>query len=212
MARRRTEPAADGTGRGRDARLDAYFARLPAWRAEAEALRGIVLGCGLDEVVKWGQPCYVVSAGPSAGRNVVMVSCFTAYCALAFFQGALLTDADGFLVAPGRVQAGRQWRFTAVAEIARRAGTIAAYVREAVAVAGSGARVRMRTTAEMAMPEELRQALAEDAALARAFAALTPGRQRGYLYHVSSAKQAATRIARIGRCRGRIIAGKGFDE
>jgi len=46
----------------------------------------------------------------------------------------------------------------------------------------------------------------------RAFEALTPGRQRGYLYHFAAAKQVATRRARIEKAMPAIFEGRGFLE
>jgi len=62
------------------------------------------------------------------------------------------------------------------------------------------------------VPGELTDALDADPELAEAFAALTPGRQRGYLLNLNQAKQPATRVARIEKFRDRIIAGKGLIE
>jgi uncharacterized protein YdeI (YjbR/CyaY-like superfamily) len=49
-------------------------------------------------------------------------------------------------------------------------------------------------------------------ALAEAFHALTPGRQRGYLLFFGAAKQAKTREARIEKSVPRILKGKGLDD
>ena len=203
-----TAPHADAAVAGRNPALDAHFAAMPRWGAETLALRGIVLGCGLREVEKWGQPCYTTGID----RNVVIIHAFKDYCGLGFIQGALLTDAWKLLITPGKLQAGRQLRFTTVAEITAQKETIIAYVREAVAVEASGAKVQRKTTADIPVPAELKQAFAADAELKRSFAALTPGRQRSWLYHIGSAKQAATREARIAKGRVAIIAGKGFNE
>jgi uncharacterized protein YdeI (YjbR/CyaY-like superfamily) len=46
----------------------------------------------------------------------------------------------------------------------------------------------------------------------KAFEALTPGRQRSYLYHFAGAKQPATRTARIEKAMPAIFAGRGFLE
>lgn len=62
------------------------------------------------------------------------------------------------------------------------------------------------------MPEEFRMKLDTTPALKKAFEALTPGRQRGYLLHFSSAKQAATREARIAKYIPQILKGKGLDD
>jgi uncharacterized protein YdeI (YjbR/CyaY-like superfamily) len=192
----------------RNPALDAHFADLPRWREETLALRAIALGCGLSEVEKWGQPCYTTGND----RNVVIIHAFKNYCGLGFIQGALLKDTRKLLVTPGKLQAGRQLRFTTVAEITAQESTIIAYLREAIAVEASGAKVQRKSTADIPVPAELKQAFTTDAELKRAFAALTPGRQRSWLYHIEAAKQAATRETRIAKGRAAILDGKGFNE
>ena len=65
---------------------------------------------------------------------------------------------------------------------------------------------------EPEQPPELTEMLARNRELARAFAALTPGRQRGYVLHFASAKQSKTRTARIEKQIPRILAGKGLHD
>ena len=45
-----------------------------------------------------------------------------------------------------------------------------------------------------------------------AFEALTPGRRREYNLHLSAAKQAATRAARIEKVAPQILAGQGLRD
>jgi uncharacterized protein YdeI (YjbR/CyaY-like superfamily) len=65
---------------------------------------------------------------------------------------------------------------------------------------------------EIDIPDELTDALDADPELADAFRALTPGRQKSYMFSLNQAKQSATRVARIEKFRDRIIAGKGALE
>src|SRR5882672_4845965 len=97
------------------------------WQAEIVELQRILSGFDLREECKWGKPCYTMD-----GRNVVIIQGFKEYCALGFFQGALLKDPKKLLVQLGQVQAARV-KFTSAKEIATKAATIKAYVREAVA-------------------------------------------------------------------------------
>src|SRR5262249_54569461 len=145
------------------------------------------------------------------GRNVVIVQGFKEYCALGFFQGALLKDPKKLLVQLGRVQAGRVMKFTSVREIATKAATIKAYVREAMAAEKAGMRVKTKP-AVLPVPAELKEKFRKDPRFKRAFEALTPGRQRGYLYHFGDAKQSATRTARIEKAMPAIFKGLGFLE
>lgn len=178
------------------------------WQDEFEALRKIVLSTHLNEETKWGCACFTYN-----DSNVVLIHGFKEYCALLFFKGALMQDPEGILVQQtANVQAGRQLRFGGMDDIKRQAKTIKAYVEEAIAVEKSGAKVAFKDTSDFPMAEEFLQKLDEHPALAEAFYALTPGRQRGYLLHFSSAKQAKTRESRVQKCMPQILAGKGLDD
>src|SRR5436305_11305707 len=176
------------------------------WRAEIAELQGILSGFDLTVVRKWGQPCYTID-----GKNVVIIQGFKEYCALGFFQGALLNDPKKLLVQLGQVQAARVMKFTSASESATKAATIKAYVREAVAAAKAGMKV-VTSPREFPVPEELTEKFRSDPRFKRAFEALTPGRQRGYLFHFAGARQSATRAARIEKARAAIFEGRGLHE
>jgi uncharacterized protein YdeI (YjbR/CyaY-like superfamily) len=178
------------------------------WSAEYAELRKLCLASGLNEELKWGQACYDLS-----GSNVVLIHGFKNYCALLFIKGALLKDPKHILIQQTKnVQAARQIRFTSLAEINRQKAAIKAYIREAIAVERSGAKVAMRSVAQFDMPEEFQTRLDDDPKLAEAFHALTPGRQKGYLLHFAGAKQASTRTARVEKHARRILKGLGIDD
>ncbi len=186
-------------------KIDDFFSEATQWREEMIQLRKILLSCGVDEELKWSNPCYSFE-----GSNVVIIQGFKAYCALLFFKGALLKDPDGILVKTGEnTQVGRQIRFTSVQEITRMKTILKAYIRQAVEVEKSGAKVVVKHS-EVKMPEELQNKLREIPALKAAFDALTPGRQRGYIYYFSQPKQSKTREARIEKCMDMILDGKGL--
>lgn len=188
--------------------VDAYLERITVWREETSALREILLGCGLAEELKWGKPCYV-----HEGANIVLIQGFKDYCALLFFKGALMKDPDGLLVRlTENTQAARQIRFTDVAGVRKRKTAVKAYVREAVGVEKAGLEVEYRKTEDFEVPDELREKWKASPAFKKAFDALTPGRQRGYLLHFVSPKQPKTREARIEKCMDRIFEGKGVNE
>ena len=185
-----------------------FFEKETPWRDAYLALRDLLLDCGLDEELKWGCPCYTVNQ-----KNVVLMHGFKEYCALLFHKGALLRDPEGILVQQtGNVQAARQIRFTTVGQVHQLAAVVRECVRQATELELAGAKVVMKKTAEFEVPEEFARKLEASPALAEAFHALTPGRQRGYLLHFSSAKQSATREARIERNTERILEGKGLDD
>ena len=177
------------------------------WEAEIAEMQRLLAGFGMTEECKWGKPTYTLD-----GKNVVILQGFKEYFALGFFQGALLKDEKKLLVQLGQVQAARVMKFTSAKEIIAKAATIKAYVREAIAVEKAGLRVEKRKTEEFPVPEELKAKFKKDGKFKKAFEALTPGRQRSWLYHIAGAKQAATRAARIEKARPAIFAGRGFLE
>ena len=177
------------------------------WAAEIAEMRRVLAGLGMKEERKWGSPTYTVD-----GKNVVILQGFKESFGLGFFQGALLKDRKKVLVQLGQVQAGRVMKFASAKEIAAKASTIKAYVREAIAVEKAGLRVKPKKTSDYPVPEELAARLRSDARFKRAFEALTPGRQRSYLYHFAAAKQSATRVARIEKAVPAIFEGRGFLE
>jgi len=177
------------------------------WEAEIAEMRRLLGGLGMKEACKWGKPTYTVD-----GKNVVILQGFKAYFALGFFQGALLKDPKKVLVQLGQVQAARVMKFAGAREIRAKAATIKAYVREAIAVEKAGLRVARKKTSDFPVPQELTERFRKDARFKRAFAALTPGRRRSYLYHFGAAKQSSTRMARIEKAMPAIFAGRGFLE
>src|SRR5690349_9122466 len=177
------------------------------WRAEIAEMRRVLAGFAMKEECKWGKPTYTMD-----GKNIVIMAGFKAYFGLGFFQGALLKDSKKVLVQLGRTQAGRVMKFTSVKEITAKAATIKAYVREAIAVEKAGLRMEPKKTSDYPVPEELTERFRRDPRFKRAFEALTPGRQRGYLYHFAGAKQSATRVARIDKAMPAIFEGRGFLE
>lgn len=189
-------------------KVDAYVRSEKTWRAETEKLRAILLATELTEELKWGHPCYTLN-----GANVVLIHSFKGYTALLFFKGALLKDPRHLLIQQTEnVQAGRQLRFTSASEITKAASTIKTYVQEAIAVEKAGLKVVMKKTSDFAVPEEFQSKLRAMPKLKTAFEALTPGRQRAYLYHFSQAKQSATRAARVEKYIPQILRGKGIDD
>jgi uncharacterized protein YdeI (YjbR/CyaY-like superfamily) len=189
-------------------KVDFYFSKSKKWQNEIRKLRTIILNCGLIEELKWGCPCYTLDE-----TNIVLIHEFKEYCALLFFKGALLKDADGILIQQTEnVQAARQIRFTNAGEIDQMEPIVKAYVREAIEVEKAGLKVKLKKTSEFAVAEEFQKKLDANPALKKAFAALTPGRQRAYLHYFSGAKQSKTRAARVEKCTPQILDGKGLDE
>jgi uncharacterized protein YdeI (YjbR/CyaY-like superfamily) len=177
------------------------------WKAEIAAMRRVLAAVPMTEECKWGKPTYTVD-----GRNIVIIQGFKEYFALGFFQGALLKDPKKLLVRLGRTHAGRVMKFTSAKEITAKAATIRAYVREAIAVEKAGLWMKPKDTAHYPVPDELSERFRRDPRFRRAFEALTPGRQRSWLHHFSTAKQSATRSSRIEKAMPAILEGRGFLE
>ena len=188
--------------------IKAFLGKATTWQEAYTELRKIVLSCGLTEAFKWGNPCYTTD-----DENVVLIHGFKDYCALLFFKGALMKDPNGILVQQtANVQAARQIRFTSADEIRRMKEILKVYIKDAIAIEKSGAKVEFKETKEFFVPEEFQIKLDVMPDVKEAFEALTPGRQRGYLLHFAAAKQSRTREARVEKCMPKIFEGKGLDD
>lgn len=189
-------------------KVDWFFNEDTKWKKEFAALRNIILDCGLIEELKWGQPCYTFQR-----KNIVLIHGFKEYCALLFFKGTLLKDDHGILIQQTEnVQAARQIRFTDVRKIAESERTLKAYVHQAIEVEKAGLKVPLKKTSDFTVPEEFQKKLEEIPALQTAFEALTPGRQRAYIFYFSQAKQSKTRESRIEKYIPKILEGKGLED
>jgi uncharacterized protein YdeI (YjbR/CyaY-like superfamily) len=178
------------------------------WQKETDKLRRILLDCDLKAELKWGKPCFTFQK-----KNVAIVIPLKESCALAFFKGALLKDPKRILQRAGEhSQAGRWIKFTSVKEVTSLRSTLKDYIYEAIEIEESGKKVELKKPSEYAIPEELQAKLQENASLKAAFEALTLGRRKSYIFHISSAKQARTKAARADKCVPMILRGRGFNE
>lgn len=189
-------------------KVESFFENLNQWKEELSLLRKILLECQLTEEFKWRVPCYTFQ-----NSNIALIHGFKQYCAIAFFKGALLKDSEGILIQQTEnVQSGRQIRFANIQEILEKESIIKSYIYEAIEVEKAGLKVEYKKTSEFEFPVELENKLNADPELQKAFEALTPGRQRGYLLHFSSSKNPKTRDSRIDKCTARILVGKGLND
>ncbi len=178
------------------------------WQKETDTLRRIALDCDLTEELKWGKPCFTFLK-----KNVAIVIPLKESCAFSFFKGALLKDPKHILERIGEhTQAGRWIKFTSLKEITALRSTLKDYLYEAIALEESRKKVELKKPSEYPIPEELKSRLEDNAVLRASFAALTPGRRKSYIFHISNAKQAKTRAARVERCMPMILSGRGFNE
>jgi len=189
-------------------KVDFYFNKATKWQEEYERLRTIILNCQLAEELKWGCPCYTFD-----GKNIVLIHGFKEYCALLFFKGVLLNDANGILIQQTEnVQAARQIRFTNLREIIELEPVLKAYIYEAIEVEKAGLNVELKKVTEFKISDEFQDKLNHIPALKTAFEALTPGRQRAYLLYFSAPKQSKTRESRVEKYMPQILNGKGLDD
>jgi uncharacterized protein YdeI (YjbR/CyaY-like superfamily) len=189
-------------------KLDFFFEKTTKWREELLKLREIVLDCGLNEELKWGQPCYTLNK-----TNVIMLGGFKDYCFISFLKGVLLHDSENMLQKPGEnTQSGRIIPFIDIQTIIDMKQTLKAYIYEAIEVEKAGLKVTSISKGELVFPDELLQKFESDPTFKVAFEALTPGRQRAYNIYFSGAKQSKSRVSRIESYVQRILSGKGFND
>ena len=193
---------------GMNPKVDFFFNKAKKWQREFEKLRTIILDCQLTEELKWGVPCYTLQKS-----NIVLIHGFKEYCAILFVKGALLKNTKGILIQQTKnVQSARQIRFTNVREIVKLKSVLKAYINEAIAVEKAGLKVNFKKTSEFSIPKEFQNKLDENLALKEAFYALTPGRQRAYLFYFSQAKLSKTREARVEKSIDLILDGMGLND
>jgi uncharacterized protein YdeI (YjbR/CyaY-like superfamily) len=193
---------------GRNPRFETYFDKRQTWHDEFIVLRDILLSCGLDEELKWRQPCYT-----REGENIVILSGFKKFCALAFFKGSLMPDRKNILTSPGpNSRAVKIIRFTSLNDITTQKATLKAYIRAAISIAKSGAKVDFSANKKITLPGDMEDFLRRNAPAKKAWDALTPGRKRSWIMHIESAKQDKTRQSRLTRAVPRILQGLGLNE
>ena len=182
--------------------------KVKFWVEELRLLRGILQKSDLTEELKWSVPCYTHN-----GKNILILSALKESVIVSFFRGAQLKDPENILEKPGEnSRLARYIRFTDAQTIASLKHTILRYIQKAIKIENSGKRMDVSNDAPREYPDELIQMFQENPDFEEAFSALTPGWERGYLIHFSSAKQSKTKTARIEKCMPKIFIGKGWNE
>lgn len=188
--------------------VDTFIANSPKWQDEYNTLRGVLLDCGLTEVIKWGVPCYM-----DRKKNIALIHGFKSYFALGFFKGSLMQDPEGVMEAQGEnTQSSRTLKLKDVQHILELEPVIRAYIAEAIDLERSGAKLMYKKKSEYDIPVELQNRFDENPAFSKAFHALTEGRQKAYIIYFSGAKQSKTVEDRIDKFTERILNGKGFND
>lgn len=172
------------------------------------ALRELILQSELSETLKWKVPCYTFQ-----DKNILMMGAFKDFCSINFVKGSLMNDPQNLLEKVGENTQGARWiRFRTFDEFETKAPYINDYIKEAIAVELSGKKIPKKKVEDYDVPEELTQQFKKNPELEKAFNALTPGRQKGYLLFFASAKQSKTRYSRIEKYTPQIMKGKGYNE
>src|SRR6478735_8469519 len=118
-------------------KVDEFVKRAKAWQGEMQKLRSILGGCGLDEDLKWGKPCFMFE-----GRNVAIIQPFKEHCSLMFFKGALHEDTHGLLRSQGEnSQSALRLEFTSEAQVTKTKTALKSFVKQAVAAEKAGLKV-----------------------------------------------------------------------
>jgi len=194
-------------GCGRCERFSKPDCSTRQWIAGLKRLREICRSQGLIETLKWAHPCYM-----HADRNIVIMGAFRGDFRLSFFNAALMRDPEGILQKQGaNTQYPDMIRFTDNAQVAELKPVIISYLKEAMEYAEAGIKPKKEVYV-LDFPDELVEVLDADPELAEAFHRLTPGRRKSYVINLNAAKKPETRMARITKFRGKILAGKGAME
>lgn len=186
--------------------VDAYIKKHVQWQEQLTALHEILSGTELQQTIKWGAPSFTL-----AEKIVVSMHAFKQHCALWFHQGVFLSDKKQLLVnaGEGRTRGLRQLRFDQTTSVDNK--VIKAYVVEAIKNEKAGKKIVPKLK-QTSTPTELEEQLDSDRLLHKAFAELSPGKQREYAEYIGAAKQAQTRLSRLQKIMPMIRAGVGLHD
>ena len=190
-------------------KLDKFFAKEGRFRAVLLRLREIMSQTELKEEYKWRLPVYTLD-----GKNVAGLGAFKDYFGVWFFQGAMLEDAQKKLMnaQEGKTAAMRQWRFSSEADLDE--ALLVSYLQEAIQNQKAGRVIKAARPIKKApaVPQALKAHFEASSQLAKAFAALTPGRQKEFIEYIAEAKRSSTKENRIEKIRPMILAGVGLND
>ncbi len=182
--------------------------KVHRWPEQLRALRAILLDTELQEEVKWSVPVYTYN-----GKNVVILSALKDFVSLSFFKGSLIQDEVGLLHFAGpNSRIAKMLKIKENDSILELELAIRNFIQQAISLEIEGVEVEKSPPQTEPYPDELKDAFAEDLGFEKAFKALTPGRQRGYLKNINGAKQSATRRSRIEKWKPKILLGKGMMD
>lgn len=187
--------------------VDDYIMHHAQYEDMLHHMRSILKQTDLEETIKWYMPTYTIK-----NKNVISMCAFKNHAGLWFHQGALLSDPLKVLqnAQEGKTKAMRHWKFKDAREIDD--DQLLGYIEEAIENEKMGRRVAMSKKPPMTMPRQLALALETNKKAAKAFQALTPGRQRNYAEYIAEAKRASTIEKRLNTIIPMIEDGKGLED
>ncbi|MBQ0767691.1 MAG: YdeI/OmpD-associated family protein [Bizionia sp.] len=187
--------------------VEEYIELHPHFEEKLSQLRAIILSTELKECFKWNSPVYTLGS-----KNVLGIGAFKNHYGIWFFNGVFLKDEHNLLVnAQENTKALRQLRFEEDTVINK--DLVLLYVREAIENQKLGKELKPeRHKKPVAIPTELQFKLNSNELLCKAFAALTPGKQREYCEHIETAKREATKQSRLEKITPLILKGVGLHD
>jgi len=189
--------------------VDEYILNSGQWQVTLNMLRELLLALELEETVKWGSPVYCIE-----GKNVLGIGSFKSYTGLWFYQGIFLKDEKKVLISANEDETRglRQWRFHSADQIEEELDSIIKYVKEAIKNSRAGKEIKPERNKPFTIPEDLQEALDNDAHLKQCYEALSHSKRRDYAHYIGRAKRHETRLKRIDKSIPLIKDGKGFMD
>ncbi|PRD48723.1 hypothetical protein C5745_05610 [Sphingobacterium haloxyli] len=177
------------------------------WGDAIEKVQRVLNELPLDREFKWGSDVYTFG-----GRNVASYGGFKNHFAIWFYNGVFLKDKDNVLIAAseGKTKALRQWRFQSAEEIDPI--KIKTYLQEAIQTVIDKKEIKPEKSIPRQPSGLLKETLAKDTYLQRAFDKLSPGKQKEYIEYIDTAKLEQTKTARIEKIMPLIKEGKGLHD
>lgn len=188
-------------------KVDAYIEKQSQWSEEMKRLREVFQKTELKEEVKWGSPTYTLNKKLVAG-----FAGFKNHYAIWFHQGVFLKDPHKKLLnaQEGVTRGMRQWRFTKGDPM--EGDILLDYLQESIENCLAGKEIKPVKKKGVDIPPLIKEKMESEAAFKAAFEKLTPGKQREYADHISSAKREATQLSRMDKIVPMILEGKGLND
>ncbi|MEO5617831.1 MAG: YdeI/OmpD-associated family protein [Candidatus Eisenbacteria bacterium] len=177
----------------RDRRIDAYIAKSADFARPILAhLREVVhAACPeVEETLKWSSPAFMYK-GMLCG-----MAAFKQHATFGFWKGSLVLDPGDNKSAEAMGQFGR---ITSLKGLPPKK-VIAGYVRAAMTLNDNGVKAMRpapRAKKPLAVPADLKAALANSAKARKTFEKFPPSKKRDYVEWITEAKTEATRLRRL---------------